>query len=165
VHFVCLIPADAIFERIGLELQRQFSAVGIEMDLRAASPDQMFEAERTGQYDAVLTEIVSGPTLLRLYSVWDSKSASNPGGFGNATVDAALGHVRLADTESAYQQAVVGLQRAFADDPPAIFLAWIERARAVSRRFAVPAPEGGRDILSTLRLWKPAEADRRASRN
>ena len=42
------------------------------------------------------------------------------------------------------------------DDPPAIFLAWSERARAVSKRFDVPPPKPGRDILGTLRLWKPA---------
>ena len=52
------------------------------------------------------------------------------------------------------------------DDPPAIFLAWSERARAVSKRFVVPDAEPGRDILSTLRFWKPAEdAAARSSRN
>ena len=44
------------------------------------------------------------------------------------------------------------------DDPPAIFLAWSERARAVSNRFVVPPPEAGRDVLSTLRA---VEAGRR----
>jgi hypothetical protein len=49
---------------------------------------------------------------------------------------------------------VAALQRAIVDDPPAIFLAWSQRARAVSTRFHVPV-EPGRDILSTLRLWRP----------
>ena len=49
-----------------------------------------------------------------------------------------------------YRAGVAAFQRAIVDDPPAIFLAWSERARAVSTRFDVPV-EPGRDILSTLR--------------
>jgi hypothetical protein len=41
------------------------------------------------------------------------------------------------------------------EDPPAIFLVWSHRTRAVSTRFDVQA-EPGRDILSTLRSWRPA---------
>ena len=37
--------------------------------------------------------------------------------------------------------------------------------RAVSKRFIVPPVESGRDVLGTIRLWKPATADLRASRN
>jgi hypothetical protein len=48
------------------------------------------------------------------------------------------------------------------DDPPAIFLAWSERARAISTRFDVPV-EPGRDILSTLRLWRPIDQARYAT--
>jgi hypothetical protein len=51
------------------------------------------------------------------------------------------------------------------EDPPAIFLAWSQRARAVSSRFVVPPIEAGRDILSTLRLWKPVADQRASSRN
>jgi hypothetical protein len=51
--------------------------------------------------------------------------------------------------------AVGNLVQTFADDPPAIFLAWSVRARAVSKRFDVQGEEG-RDVLSTLRFWKPA---------
>ena len=47
-------------------------------------------------------------------------------------------------------------QQAAEDDPPAIFLAWSDRSRAVTRRFDVQA-EAGRDVLSTLRLWKPTD--------
>jgi hypothetical protein len=89
----------------------------------------------------------------------------NWGGFGNTTIDAALDRVRHAGSDDALRQAIVGLQQAFMDDPPAIFLAWSVRARAVSTRFVVPSVESGRDVLSTLRLWKPATADLRASRN
>ena len=39
---------------------------------------------------------------------------------------------------------MAAFQRAIVDDPPAIFLAWSERARAVSTRFDVPARAGPR---------------------
>jgi hypothetical protein len=59
---------------------------------------------------------------------------------------------------------VLDYQRAMIADPPAIFLAWGERARAVSRRFDVQ-PEPGRDVLGNLRLWKPTAAQPASSRN
>jgi hypothetical protein len=37
------------------------------------------------------------------------------------------------------------------------------RARAISKRFVVPASEPGRDIVATLRLWKPAAGTPTAS--
>jgi len=42
----------------------------------------------------------------------------------------------------------------FLNDPPALFLAWNERARAVRRDFEIPN-EPGRDPLLTLWRWKP----------
>jgi ABC-type transport system substrate-binding protein len=165
IRFTCLIQSDSLYERIALELKRQLEAVGVEMDVRAASPDELFEAENTRKYDAILSEGVSGPTLLRLYFLWHSGGAGNVGAFGNATLDAAFDRARLAESDADYRRGVAGLHQAFMDDPPAIFLFWSERARAVSRRFSVPAAEPGRDILSTLRLWKPATDLRRSSRN
>jgi len=76
-------------------------------------------------------------------------------------VDAALDQIQSATSEEDYKRAVSSFQQAAVEDPPAIFLAWLERTRVVSKRFTVPPGEAGRDILSTLRLWKPT-ADRRA---
>jgi len=108
---------------------------------------------------------VSGPTLLRPKLLWHTNPSFTPGGLGNATIDEALDGVRKATSEIEYRRSVGGLAHAFVDDPPAIFLAWSVRARAVSRRFLVPPPEPSRDILSTLRLWKPTAAQQRAGRN
>jgi peptide/nickel transport system substrate-binding protein len=165
LHFTCLIPADQVYERIGLELKHQLAAIGVEMDLRSTTTDALFEAQKTGNYEAVLMEGISGPTLLRIYQLWHSRGAGNPGKLGNATVDTALDRVRHSETEPEYRLAVTALQDAFRDDPPAIFLSWSERARAVSKRFIVPAPESGRDILGTLRLWTPRNDDQFTNRN
>jgi len=75
--------------------------------------------------------------------------------------DAALDRVRHAANDDEYRAGVAAFQRAMIDDPPAIFLAWSQRARAVSSRFEVPV-EPGRDVLGTLRLWRPA-ADKQTS--
>jgi len=165
VRFTCLVPTDQIFERMALHLKRQLSAVGVDMSVRSVSSEELFEAERTRKYDAVLVEVISAPSVLRVYQVWNSKSELNLGGFGNATVDKALERVRYAETETDFGQSVGALQQAFIDDPPGIFVGWSERLRAVSKRFAVPPPAPGRDVLSSVRLWVPRADERVARRN
>ena len=164
VRFTCLFSPDAVTERVALELRRQLQKIGVDMSVEEVSQDQVMQRSANGQYDALLFEILSGPTLFRPYLVWHSTSPFNFGHFGNATVDAALDRARRAASEAVYRSAVLDLQKAFIDDPPAIFLAWTVRARAVSKRFDVPAEEG-RDVLSTVRMWKPATAVERANAN
>jgi len=166
LRFTCLVPPDEIFERIALELKRQFAAVGVEVDFLATAPDEIFKLEEKGNFEAILIETISGPTLLRPYQAWHSKGAVNTcGAFGNRTVDAAFEKARFAETESAYRNAVRGVEQAFRDDPPAIFLAWGQRARVISRRFDVPPADAGRDILFTLPQWRPRTNAAFASRN
>ena len=164
VRFTCLVSSEAIDERIALEVKRQLATVGVDMVVEEASRDEIARRAGTGDYEALVTEPISGPTLFRPYLVWHSKSPINWGHFGNTTIDTALDRVRHAPTEDDYRGAVAGLQQAFMDDPPAIFIAWSVRARAISKRFAVQAEEG-RDVLSTIRLWKPGTALRQSGRN
>ncbi len=165
LHFTCLAVPNTVNERVALEIKRQLATFGIDMAIESVSQEDILRPAAKGGYEAALLELVSGPTLLRPYIVWSSASAFNLGGFGNATVDTALTRARNAVTEDDYRNAVAGVQQAFMDDPPAIFLAWSQRARAVSKRFTVPSAEPGRDILATLRLWKPIADDRHATRN
>jgi ABC-type transport system substrate-binding protein len=165
VQFTCLLGGDQVDERMAIELKRQFAAVGADMQLRAVTQDAIYEAQRSGLFDAVLTQAISGPTGLRPYQVWHSKSSIHPDHWGNTTIDFALDRVRYAEDETAFRRAIAGMQQAFIDDPPAIFLAWREGARAISQRFVVPPLEAGRDPLATLRLWTPRTDERLASRN
>lgn len=165
LRFTCLVPADAVYERLALGVKQQLASVGVDMVVEEASIDRLIQAVQAGTFEAVLMEGNSGPTLLRAYELWHSGGSFNPGGLGNATLDGALDRLRQASSNDDYRRAVSGILRAFMDDPPAIFLAWSERARAVSRRFNVPSAEPGRDILSTLRLWKPVGDAKQASRN
>jgi peptide/nickel transport system substrate-binding protein len=162
VHFTCLVRADALHERIALVIKRQLQAVGVGMTIEEVPIDRLVGSLRDRQFEAVLIEMVSAPTLLRPYQMWHSGGAA---GANTLAIDAALDQVRHAASDDEYVKSVAAFQRAVADDPPAIFLAWIERARAVSKRFVVPPAEPGRDILGTMRLWKPTTDARQATRN
>jgi peptide/nickel transport system substrate-binding protein len=153
LKFTCFF-ADASLERLALVVQRQLREVGVEVDLQFLPVDQALARLEAGNFDAFLTDIGSAPTMVRSFVFWYSGSAYNWGGFESDHVNAALDAVRYATSDEAYATAVGSFQRAIIEDPPAIFLAWSRRARAVSTRFEVPA-EPGRDILSTLRLWRP----------
>ena len=121
---------------------------------------------RSGNFDVALVDGISGPSMFRLYQRWHTggpfffKSVSN-----SRAIDAALDEIRHARNDNEYRAGVGRLQQTALDDPPGIFLTWAERARAVSRRFDVPAPENGRDVLATVRLWRPAAAQRLAGSN
>jgi peptide/nickel transport system substrate-binding protein len=162
-RLTCLF-ADASLERLALEMQRQLQAVEINVDLELVTLDKLFQRIQAGDFDVVLADAFSGPTLLHPYLFWHSGSPNNYGHFSSPAVDAALDSIRHAPDDTAYKAGVAAFQRAIIDDPPASFLAWSERARAVSTRFEVPV-EPGRDVLSTLRLWRPVGDRRQASRN
>lgn len=162
VHFTCLVLPDAVTERIALVVKQQLAAVGIDMAVEEPGMNKALETMKNRQFEALLTTMISAPTLLRPYRIWHSGGAA---GANSPTIDAALDRVRHAAAEDEYASAVAAFQQAMLDDPQAIFLAWLQSARAVSKRFVLPAPEPGRDIMSTIRLWKPATGDLHASRN
>ena len=159
--FVCLVPHE--LERLALVVKRQLEMVGVTMDVRETSPDQFLDAFLKHDYDAVLSEFISGPTMFRLYEFWHSQGTLR-GNAGSPVLDAALDRLRQATDDGEYRAAVAGLQKATIDDPPGIFLAWSQRARAISRRFEA-RPEEGRDILGTIRLWRPSTGQPLESRH
>jgi ABC-type transport system substrate-binding protein len=156
LRFTTLVAPDSLGERVALELKRQFAALGVEMNVEEASRDEMVQRCGTGNYDAAVIEMVEGPTIIRDYIMWRSGLASNWGHWGNAAVDAALDRARSAANDDEYRRAIVDLQQTFVDDPPAVFVTWSVQARAVSKRFSVPAAEPDRDIIGTMNLWRPA---------
>jgi peptide/nickel transport system substrate-binding protein len=159
----CLVPPDA--EHLALVIKRQLEAVGVTLELEQVSYDQIVRSLRARSYETVLLDGLGGPSLFRMYTLWRSGGPYNPGALGSPVMDAALDGLRHAASERDYRRAVAALQQSAVDDPAAIFLAWGERARAVSSRFDVPA-EPERDIFSpTLRLWRPIADERLANRN
>lgn len=163
LRFTCLY-SDPSYERMALVLQRQLQAIGVDITLELVPIDQVFGRLQTGDFDAVLADMGLGPTLLRPYLFWHSQGPYNWGGFANSRVDSALDGIRHAPDDAAYKAGVAAFQRAIVEDPPGIFLAWSERARAVSTRFEVQA-EPGRDIWNSLRLWRPTVDRRKTAEN
>lgn len=159
----CLF-ADPSLERLAVTAQKQLRAIGVELKLEFLPLDDWYARVQAGDFEVVLADANGGPTLFRAYRFWHSGGPFNWGKFSSPKVDAALDGIRHAPDDAAYKSAVADFQRAMVDDPPAIFLAWSERARAVSTRFDVPV-EAGRDILSTLRLWRPVADPRMRSPN
>jgi peptide/nickel transport system substrate-binding protein len=162
LRFKCLVQNNQ--ERLALLVKRQLEMVGVEMEIEEVSPDRMQQALSDSTFEAVFLDMVSGPSLFRTYQWWHSAGSFNPGTLGGGAIDAALDRIRYASSDDEYRDAVAGFQRAVVDNPPGIFLAWSERARAVNRRFDVAA-EPGRDILTTLRLWRPTNGLQSVSRN
>jgi len=164
LQFTCLVAPDSVDERIALDVKQQLAMVGVDMAVQESSRDEIIRRGGKGEFEAAVSDAISGPTMLRPYLFWHSNSPVNWGNFGSTVIDTAFDRVRHAPDEERYRDSIRDLQQAFFDDPPAIFLAWSVRARAINKRFLVPAEEG-RDVLSTIRLWTPTGAARQASRN
>jgi len=156
LKFVCLIPENVqLWERLALMVQRNLAEIGVEMGLEAVPVDAFNQRIAAGDFDVLLMEMVSGTSVNRPFSFWHSTGIHSFSGYANNSVDAALEDIRRAIDDNAYRQGFHQFQRATFDDPPAIFLAWGETARAVSRRFNVVKAPGG-DIRMTISDWKLA---------
>jgi peptide/nickel transport system substrate-binding protein len=163
--FTCLVPADSVYERVALVVKRQLAAVSVDMRVQELPQEQLMAAWGRGEFDAVLGDVISGPTLFRSYRHFHSKLQAPPRPITSPHIDDALDRIRHAASDDEYRAGVTAFQQAMVDDPVALFLAWGERARAVSRRFEVVAPNKDRDILNTLRLWRPDAQQLATTRN
>jgi ABC-type transport system substrate-binding protein len=149
---------DSSHERIALVLQQQLQTLGIDVLLEQVPIDQWPGRLEASDFDAVLVDAAIGGNILRAYRFWHSAGPFNLGAYRSHEVDSALDSIRGAPSDKHYKAGVGRFRQAIIDDPPAIFLAWSHRARAVSTRFAVPENEPGRDVWRTLPLWRPVGA-------
>lgn len=152
--FVCLIPENfQLWERLALMVQRDLAEIGVDMTLEAVPAQRFSQRIAEGEFDAVLMETISGFSVSRPFAFWHSSGLHSFSGYRNAAVDFALDDIRRAPGDSEYKEAFNRFQKAIFEDPPAIFLAWGETARAVSRRFNVVRAPGG-DIRMTISDWR-----------
>lgn len=158
LHFTCLVPANfAIMERVALSIQKQLYNIGVDMEFQSVPAEQQNARIRDGKFEAVLIDMISGPTPGRAYIFWRSArqfKGFNLFGYENREAERLFNVLRTSTNDAAVRLSTRELQRVFLDDPPALFLAWNERARAVRRDFDIPK-EPGRDPLLTLWRWKP----------
>jgi peptide/nickel transport system substrate-binding protein len=155
-EFNCLVYPP--LERVALLIQKQLSEAGVDMSIELADRVQLGQRIGRGDYDAVLVWQTTGRSLTWPYLFWHSPEAGRPAFLqtGYVAADATLENIRYARTDEDLRNAVAAFQQVIHDDPPAIFLAWEERVRAVSRKFHVPPPEPGRDVVASLWRWRPA---------
>jgi peptide/nickel transport system substrate-binding protein len=155
LRFVCLLPDNfSLQERIGLEVQKQLYDVGVDMQFEVVPIEEYNQRIRSGQFDAVLMDAISGPTFGRPFIFWRSArefKGLNMFGYENPEAERLFQILRTSTNEAAVRSAVSRLQRTLLEDPPALFLIWNQRTRAVSRRFRVE--NSGRDPLFTIWQW------------
>lgn len=157
LRFTCILPTNiASWERMALIVQRNLSQIGVDMQLEPLSIAEFNQRISTGTFDAVLTDLVVGNAAGRPYVFWYSTSKQNPWGYHDAEVDHAFDLLKQATDDSATKGAFHDLQLQMLDDPPAVFLAFGETTRAVSRRFKPVTPPGG-DVFRTIAEWQLAD--------
>jgi peptide/nickel transport system substrate-binding protein len=163
LYFHCILPEGfPLWEKMGLLVQRNFAAVGVDMTLETVSVKEFNARIMRGDFDAVLSEFIIGNTPARPYTFWSTRSKFNVWGYRNVDVDEALDGIRRASNDSEYRGAFRNFQVEITEDPPAVFLALGETSRAVSKRFRVVAPVGS-DILPTIADWQLGEPIARTS--
>ena len=154
-RFTCLLPAgDARFERIALVVQRQLSAIGVDMDLRPLPQGELERTIMNRDFEAVIVSVLMGRTFDWPYVMWHSKGPYFDTGYSAA--DGALDRLQRARTNDEVRLAVAEVMSHFRDDPPAIFLALPREARAADKSIWIPY-ETDRDVFGTLWQLRPLQ--------
>ena len=155
-RFTCLLPNGfSLLERIGLDVQKQLFDIGVDMQFDVVTLAEYDSRIREGRFEAVLVDLISGPTFGRPFIFWRSArtfEGLNRFGYENSDAERLFGVLRTSMNEAAIRSATSRLQRVLFNDPPALFLVWNSRARAITRHFRV-TDEPGRDPLLTIRQW------------
>jgi len=160
-RFTCLIPENFnVDERVALEVQKQLYDVGVDMQFEVVPIKDFNRRVRQGQFEATLIAMISGPSVGRSYLFWRSAGRANGlnvFGYENEQAERLFEVLRSSTNDVAIQSAFSRLQQVLLDDPPALFLAWDERSRAIRRQFEVEQDMGGPvDPVYTIWRWKPA---------
>ncbi len=157
LRFTCIFASNfPLWERMALLVQRNLSQIGVDMQLETLEIDEFNQRLTTGNFDAVLADLIVGNSAGRPYVLWHSSSKQNAPGYHNVLVDQAFDRLRAAPDDDATRAAFHDLQASMLDDPPAVFLAFGETTRAVSRRFQPVTPPGG-DVFRTIPEWRLAD--------
>ena len=158
--FVCLVPENfLLLERIALNVQKQLYDIGVDMQIEAQPVEKYAQRLGRGDFEAVMLDMISGPSFARPYSFWrwgGEQMAYNVFGYRNPVADKWFDALRFASGDAEYRGAASQLQQTLLNDPPALFLLWNERMRAISRRFEVPVGDG-RDPIPYLWQWTPRQ--------
>ena len=157
LRFVCLIPENfSVWERVALNVQRDLFEIGVDMQFKVVPFPEFNDLIAKGEFDAVMLDVISGPTPGRPFMFWRSAKAVrgqyNVFGYENPEAEHNFDILRSSVNEAAVRSATRRLQRLMTEDPPALFLAWNERARAIRRNVVIPDSDRP-DVMWTLAGW------------
>ncbi len=157
LRFTLLVPSDtSASETIALIVQQQMHALGIDMKLESVDPRHLLSRVTSGDWDAALVPQNTARAPSRLYNMWHS---SEPRAiYGYSAADDVLDSLRHAANREQLAGATTAFQRMLYDNPPGIFIAEDQHARAISRRFEVPPLQPGEDVFETLWRWRRVDA-------
>jgi peptide/nickel transport system substrate-binding protein len=155
-RFTCLLPQNfVVWEGVALEIQRALFNVGVDMQFKVVPFKEFNALVGAGRFEAALIDMISGPTPARAYIFWRSARQSetlfNVFGYENPEAERLFQILLRSTNEAAIRSATSKLQRVLYEDPPAIFVAWSTRARAINKRFV--RPNTGRDPMLTMSQW------------
>lgn len=151
-----MIPANfSLHERLGLEVQKQLFDIGVDVQFEVIPAAEYDRRLRAGLFESVLVDLISGPTFGRPFIFWRSAQqfhGLNVFGYDSLQSEQFFQALRRSMNEAAIRSVTPRLQRSLLEDPPALFLAWNSRARAISRHFRIP-DNPGRDPMLVIRQW------------
>jgi ABC-type transport system substrate-binding protein len=156
LRLTCLIPEGFIvYEHLALEVQRQLASVGVDLRFDVQQVETYNRRAREGDFEAVMVDIASGPGLSRSSIFW--RSPKKPEvlrsfSYDNPRTEALFESLQTATSDTEVRSITRELQEALSENPPAIFLAWNERARTVRGDFDIEV-EPGTDPLPRLWQW------------
>ena len=148
----CLVLKDPVMQHVAGRLQQAYADIGISLDLQALPQSELLLRSARGQFDALVSPVVSGYGLGRTYVQLGAHDHPRIIDDGYKAAAGAVEQVRAAMTDDAFAAAVHDLHRVLVADPPAIYLFWPETSRATGRRVTVPADVSG-DVLGSLARW------------
>ena len=155
LRFTCLLPKDfTVWERIALEVQRDLLNVGVDMQFKVVPLQEFTTLVFSGRFEAAFIDMISGPAPSRPYIWWRSGrqfKGMNVFGYENEEAERQFEILLRTVNEAGIRSATSRLQRILYEDPPAVFVAWDARARAINRRFVIP--NDYRDPMWTLWKW------------
>jgi len=157
-QFTCLIPENfSVVERMALRVQKDLFNIGVDVRFTVVPVTQFGKLVGSNDFDAAFLDMISGPTPGRAYIFWASaerfQGAYNVFGYENPESERLFEILRTTRNEAAVRSATRRLQRVLLDDPPALFLVWRERARAIRKEFTFQN-QAGIDPVFSLWSWK-----------
>jgi len=161
----CLVPDVALYETLAIAIQKNLYDVGINLEIESSPMLGMVKRLASGDFEAFLFEMTNGKGLSWMYRFLHSPG---PGAgtflaWHYEAADEVLDRIRFSNTDDEVRAGVSALQHVLYEDPPAAFISWDERSRAVSRRFEVPSVPGA-DVFAANLLWQWKPAPMAASR-